>query len=67
MLSLVFWYWMWGFAGAILAMPMLTIAKIICDRIQPLKAVGHFLEGEVSAGPRYMATPTKKKRSRTRS
>ena len=44
-LSLVFWYWMWGVAGAILAMPMLAITKIICDRIQMLSAFGHFLEG----------------------
>jgi predicted PurR-regulated permease PerM len=44
-LSLVFWYWMWGFPGAILAMPMLAIGKIICDRIQSLNAIGHFLEG----------------------
>lgn len=44
-LSLLFWYWMWGVAGAILAMPMLTIAKIICDRVEPLKPVGHVLEG----------------------
>lgn len=44
-LSLVFWYWMWGVPGAILAMPMLAITKIICDRIQTLSAFGHFLEG----------------------
>ena len=43
--SLVFWYWMWGFAGAILAVPMLAILKIICDRIEKLAAFGHFLEG----------------------
>ncbi|MEZ0261004.1 MAG: AI-2E family transporter [Alphaproteobacteria bacterium] len=43
-LSLVFWYWMWGLAGAILAVPMLAIAKIICDRVERLKPVGHFLE-----------------------
>ncbi len=44
-LSLIFWYWMWGFAGAILAVPLLAIAKIICDRIDRLKPFGHFLEG----------------------
>ncbi|MBV9251153.1 MAG: AI-2E family transporter [Acetobacteraceae bacterium] len=44
-LSLVFWYWMWGVAGAILAVPMLAIAKIICDDLKPLRAFGHFLEG----------------------
>jgi predicted PurR-regulated permease PerM len=44
-LALIFWYWMWGVSGAILAVPMLAIAKIICDRIQMLAALGHFLEG----------------------
>jgi predicted PurR-regulated permease PerM len=44
-LSLIFWYWMWGVPGAILSVPMLAIIKIICDRIQTLAALGHFLEG----------------------
>jgi len=44
-LSLVFWYWMWGVPGAILSTPMLAITKIICDRIRPLMAFGHFMEG----------------------
>jgi predicted PurR-regulated permease PerM len=43
-LALIFWYWMWGVAGAILATPMLAILKIICDRITPLKPLGHFIE-----------------------
>jgi predicted PurR-regulated permease PerM len=45
-LSLVFWFWMWGVPGAILAVPLLAILKIICDRLRPLKALGHFLEGD---------------------
>ena len=44
-LALVFWFWMWGVPGAILAVPMLAITKIVCDRIKPLMAFGHFLEG----------------------
>jgi predicted PurR-regulated permease PerM len=44
-LSLVFWFWMWGVPGAILAVPLLAILKIVCDRVRPLKALGHFLEG----------------------
>ena len=44
-ISLVFWFWMWGIPGAILSVPMLAIAKIICDRVRPLAAFGHFLEG----------------------
>jgi predicted PurR-regulated permease PerM len=43
--SLVFWFWMWGVPGAILSVPMLAITKIICDRVRPLAAFGHFLEG----------------------
>jgi predicted PurR-regulated permease PerM len=43
-IALVFWFWMWGIPGAILSVPMLAITKIICDRVRPLAAVGHFLE-----------------------
>ncbi len=45
MVGLVFWYWMWGVQGAILAVPLLAVAKIICDRLRPLRAFGHLLEG----------------------
>ncbi|HEY4164530.1 MAG TPA: AI-2E family transporter [Dongiaceae bacterium] len=62
-LSLFFWYWMWGVPGAVLAVPMLAITKIICDHVRPLKAIGHLLEGEETSADRYLA----KKRSRTRS
>ncbi len=44
--SLVFWYWMWGIAGALLAVPLLATVKIICDRVRPLMALGHFLGAE---------------------
>ncbi len=44
--SLVFWYWMWGVPGALVAVPMLATVKIICDRIRPLAAFGHFLGAE---------------------
>ena len=44
-IAIIFWHWMWGVAGAILAVPLLAITKIICDRISTLAAFGHFLEG----------------------
>jgi predicted PurR-regulated permease PerM len=40
---LIFWAWMWGIVGAILAFPMLTIFKILCDHIHPLAPFGEFL------------------------
>jgi predicted PurR-regulated permease PerM len=44
-MALVFWFWMWGILGAVIAVPVLAITKIVCDRIRPLAAFGHFLEG----------------------
>ncbi|MDP9128316.1 MAG: AI-2E family transporter [Pseudomonadota bacterium] len=44
-LMLIFWYWMWGVAGAVLATPMLAILKIVCDGFRPLQPVGHLIEG----------------------
>lgn len=44
-LSLIFWFWMWGIPGAVLAVPILAIMKIICDRIASLQSLGHFIEG----------------------
>ena len=43
-LALIFWYWMWGVPGAVLAVPMLAITKLVCDELRPLRAFGHFLE-----------------------
>jgi len=40
---LIFWGWMWGILGAMLAFPMLAIFKILCDHIQPLTPIGEFL------------------------
>ena len=43
--SLIFWYWMWGVPGAVLAVPVLAMVKIICDGIPPWSAIGHLIEG----------------------
>ena len=44
-LGVIFWYWVWGVCGAVLATPLLAITKIVCDRIEPLRPVGHFIGG----------------------
>jgi predicted PurR-regulated permease PerM len=44
-LSLAFWYWLWGVPGAVLSTPILATTKIVCDRIRPLAALGHILAG----------------------
>ncbi len=42
-LSLTFWTWLWGIPGAILAVPITAVFKILCDRISPLGPIGEFL------------------------
>ena len=42
-LSLLFWAWIWGPIGLILAMPILGATKIVCDYIEPLQGVGQWL------------------------
>ena len=37
------WGWLWGPWGAILALPMLTAIKILCDHIERLKSLSKFL------------------------
>ncbi|HEY3971957.1 MAG TPA: AI-2E family transporter [Candidatus Sulfotelmatobacter sp.] len=42
-LSLLFWAWIWGPIGLILAMPILGATKIVCDYVEPLRGVGQWL------------------------
>ncbi|MCC6471027.1 MAG: AI-2E family transporter [Alphaproteobacteria bacterium] len=46
-ISIVFWYWMWGVMGAFLAVPMLASFKLICDRVETLAPLGHFISGDM--------------------
>jgi predicted PurR-regulated permease PerM len=41
--GLLFWSWVWGVMGTILAVPMLMMVKAICDRIEDLQPVGELL------------------------
>jgi len=41
--GLLFWSWIWGLWGTILAVPMLMMLKAICDHIEDLQPVGELL------------------------
>jgi predicted PurR-regulated permease PerM len=41
--GLLFWSWMWGIWGMLLAVPMMMVIKVICDHVDALQPVGHFL------------------------
>ena len=42
-LSLLFWGWIWGALGLILAVPLMASAKIICDFVEPLRGLALWL------------------------
>lgn len=46
--SLFFWDWMWGIPGALLSVPLLAVAKIVCDHLPGLTGLGHMLGAERS-------------------
>ncbi len=48
--SLFFWYWMWGMPGALLAVPLLAIVKIVCDHIPSLTPLGHLIGADAQHG-----------------
>ena len=41
--GLLFWGFVWGVPGAILAVPMMVTLKIVCDRLRSLRPLGELL------------------------
>ena len=42
-LGIAFWGWLWGIPGVFLAVPILAVFRILCEHIEPLRAIGEFL------------------------
>ena len=45
-LAILFWGWLWGVSGGLMAAPLLAVLKIVCDQFDSLKGLGTFLAGE---------------------
>ncbi len=43
LVGLLFWGWIWGIPGALIAVPMLMTMKIVCDYVPSLSTLGEFL------------------------
>jgi len=41
--AFIFFAWLWGIIGALLAVPLLVSVKVICERVPPLVPVAEFL------------------------
>ncbi len=48
-LSVIVWGWIWGLAGALLAVPMMTAIKIALEQSDDLRWLARLLEGRPSA------------------
>lgn len=45
-IAVAFWSWLWGFVGALIAVPLLVAIKVFCDHFDTLRHVGNFLSAQ---------------------
>ncbi|MDG4897030.1 AI-2E family transporter [Mesorhizobium sp. WSM4976] len=45
-IAIAFWSWLWGFVGALMAVPMLVVIKVFCDHFESLSPFGNFLAAQ---------------------
>ncbi|MBA3447531.1 MAG: AI-2E family transporter [Pseudaminobacter sp.] len=45
-IAVAFWSWLWGFVGALIAVPILVVVKVFCDHFDSLRHVGNFLSAQ---------------------
>ena len=45
-IAVAFWSWLWGFIGALIAVPLLVIVKVFCDHFDSWRHVGNFLAAQ---------------------
>ncbi|WP_421915159.1 AI-2E family transporter [Mesorhizobium sp.] len=50
-IAIAFWSWLWGFVGALMAVPLLVVIKVFCDHFDGLTHVGNFLAAQQTTGP----------------
>ncbi|HEY6632119.1 MAG TPA: AI-2E family transporter [Rhizobiaceae bacterium] len=42
-IAVAFWSWLWGFVGALIAVPLLVTFKVFCDHFESWQPIGNFL------------------------
>ncbi len=51
LVSLIFWGWLWGVWGMILAVPIMATIKIVFENIEPLRPLSLLMSGAVPSQP----------------
>jgi predicted PurR-regulated permease PerM len=46
LIAVAFWSWLWGFVGALIAVPLLVVIKVFCDHFEGLQQIGNFLSAQ---------------------
>jgi len=61
-LSVMVWGWLWGIAGALIAVPLLLALRIVCKRSRRLKIICIYLDGN-STDPPSLRSLLRKRRA----
>tara|TARA_R110002126_G_scaffold53536_1_gene144772 strand:- start:201347 stop:203041 length:1695 start_codon:yes stop_codon:yes gene_type:complete len=59
--AVIFWAWLWGVAGALMAVPFLVFLKVLCDNIPGLFVIALFQDGETRTAARARKTAARRK------
>lgn len=51
LVALIFWGWLWGILGMILAVPMMSILKIISENVEALHPISVLMSGKIPVAP----------------
>ena len=62
-IAVAFWSWLWGFVGALIAVPLLVVIKVFCDHFDSWRHVGNFLSAH--QGPEAAETDAETQASQT--
>ena len=49
--AVAFWSFLWSIAGALMAVPILVVLKVLCDNVEGLHGLGRFLSTEADDDP----------------
>jgi predicted PurR-regulated permease PerM len=49
--GLLFWWYVWGTAGVLLAVPMMVAFRIFCERVEGLRPLAEFMSGQGGTAP----------------
>lgn len=57
LVSLMFWGWLWGLWGMVLAVPVTSMIKIICENVDALQPIAALMSGTVPQKQAATTTP----------